>query len=74
MLYRWKKQRKQEKRIKYMKRENIIIKINIYIQHICLTDFAMRRVHRTYEATFYINTLNLKVNVLFSYSDSVSRP
>ena len=57
-----------------MKRENIIIKINIHIQHICLTDFAMRRVHRTYEATFYINTLNLKVNVLFSYSDSVSRP
>ena len=57
-----------------MKRENIIIKINIHIQHICLTDFAIRRVHGTYEATFYINTLNLKVNVLFSYSDSVSRP
>ena len=57
-----KKATKKEKRIKYIKKENIIIKINIHMQHTCLTDFAIRRMHRNYDATFYINTLNLKVN------------
>ena len=36
--------------------ENTIIKTNIHIQHICLTDFAIRKMHRTYDATFPINT------------------
>ena len=57
-----------------MKNENVIIKTNIHIQHICLTNFAIRRVHRTNDATFPINTLNLKVNVHFSQNDFVSRP
>lgn len=57
-----------------MKNENVIIKTNIHIQHICLTNFAIRRVHRTYDVTFPINTLNLKVNVHFSQNDFVSRP
>ena len=56
-----------------MKNENMIIKTNIHIQHICLTNFGIRRVHRTYDATFPINTLNLKVNVHFSQNDFVSR-
>ena len=33
-----------------MKTENIVIKTNIDIQHICLTDLAIRRMHRTYDA------------------------
>ena len=59
-----------------MKNENIIIKTNIHIQHICLTDFAIRRMHRTYDATFPINTLYLKVKVHFHFlqNDFVSRP
>ena len=57
-----------------MKNENVIIKTNIHIQHICLTNFGIRRVHRTYDATFPINTLNLKVNVHFSQNDFVSWP
>ena len=48
--------KKEEKKIKYMKNENTIIKTNIHTQHICLTDFAMRKMHRTYDATFPINT------------------
>ena len=56
-----------------MKNENIIIETNI---HICLTDFAIRRMHRTYDATFPINTLYLKVKVHFHFlqNDFVSRP
>ena len=49
-----------------MKNENIIIKTNI---HICLTDFAIRRMHRRYD-----ETLNVKVKVYFSQNDFVSRP
>ena len=56
-----------------MKKVNII-KINIHIQHICLTDFAIRRMHRTYDATFYINTSNLKVNAGFPQNNFASRP
>ena len=36
-----KKSKKKKKRIKYMKQENIMIKTNIHIQHIWLTDFAI---------------------------------
>ena len=57
-----------------MKNENVIIKTNIHIQYICLTNSAIRRVHRTYDPTFPIDTLNLKVNVHFSLNDFVSRP
>ena len=57
-----------------MKNENVMIKTNIHIQYICLTNSAIRRVHRTYDATFPIDTLNLKVNVHFSLNDFVSRP
>ena len=54
-----------------MKNENIIIKTNM---HICLTHFAIRRMHRRYDETFPINTLNVKVKVYFSQNDFVSRP
>ena len=39
-----------------MKNESIVIKTNIHTQHICLTDFDIRRMHKTYDATFSINT------------------
>ena len=54
-----------------MKNENIIIKTNI---HICLTDFALRRMHKTYDVTFPNNTLYVKVKVYFSHNDFLSRP
>ena len=57
-----------------MKNENMIIKTKMHIQHICLTDFAIRRMHRTNYVTFPINTLNLKVKIHFSQNDFVSRP
>ena len=70
-----KKAMKKEKNNQiYEKKKYIIIKIHIHIQHICLTGFAIRRMHRTYDATFYINTLNLKVNVIFPQNNFVSRP
>ena len=49
-----------------MKNENIMIKTNIHIQHICLTDFTIRKTYRANYATLPINTLNLKVKVPFS--------
>ena len=57
-----------------MKKIYIISKIHIHIQHICLPGFAIRRIHKTYDATLYINTLNLKVNVVFPQNNFVSRP
>ena len=57
-----------------MKKIYIISKIHIHIQHICQPGFAIRRIHKTYDATLYINTLNLKVNVLFPQNNFVSRP
>ena len=56
---------KKRKRIKYLKNENIMINTNIHIQHISLTDFAVRRTYRTSYATFPINVLNLKVKKTF---------
>ena len=61
-----KSKKTKKKRIKYMKNENIMIKTNIHIQRVCLTDFAIRNAYRTNYATFTINTLNLKVKVRFS--------
>ena len=69
-----KKATKKEKNNQIYEKNYIIIKIHIHIQHICLTGFAIRRMHKTYDATFYINTLNLKVNVLFPQNNFVSRP
>ena len=37
-----------------MKNENIMIKINIHIQHICLTDFAIWKTYRTNYANFLL--------------------
>ena len=54
------KNKKRKKTIKYMKNENIIIKTNIHIQYICLTDFVIKGTYRTNYALFPINTLNLK--------------
>ena len=51
-----------------MKAENIAIKTNIDIHHVCLPDVAIRRMHRTYDATFAINTLYLKVKVHFFFT------
>ena len=48
-----------------MKNENIMIKANIRIQHIQLTDFAIVRMYRTNYVTFSIKILNLKVKNLF---------
>ena len=56
----------KSKKYKYMENENIIIKTNIYMQHIFPTDFEIKRKYRTNYATFPINTLNLKVKVPFS--------
>ena len=57
-----------------MKNENIIIKTNIHIQHICLTDFAIRRMHRTYDATFPINTYLLKSKYIFIFFRTILCP
>ena len=44
------KKKKKKKWMKYMKNENIMIQINIHIQHnMCLTDFA---IWRTYAANY----------------------
>lgn len=56
------------------KKENIMIKINIHMQHICLTELAIWRTYRTNYVTFPINTFNLKVKVPFSLKDFTSRP
>ena len=37
---------KSNKRIKYMKNGNIMIKTNIHTQNTCLTGFAIRRTRR----------------------------
>ena len=57
-----------------MKNENRIIKNNTHIHHMRVTDFTTRRMHKTYDATIPINTLNLKANVHFSQNDYSSRP
>ena len=44
-----------------------MIKTNMQMQHICVTDFAIWRADRT-----DINTLNLKVKVPFSQNDFAS--
>ena len=49
-----------------MKNENIMIKTDTYIQDICLVDLAIRRTYRKNYATFPINTLNLKMKILYS--------
>ena len=56
----------KNEKIKYMENENIMIKTKIHVQHICLTDFAKRRMYKTNYATFPINKLNLNVKVPFS--------